>query len=118
MVEGNHPTEAWPQHSLQQLQTAIVNAKEANKYLFVWDKQGSVGTFMQYKGQLAPLAPEVIKVCLNRQTNAEVGEYIRKQFIHAMRQGEKLCFDIETTTPDWAAMTQEGTFDPIKFFDW
>ena len=65
---------------------------------------------MQYKAQLAPIGPEIIKVALGRQTNADVGEFIRKQFIHGMRQGETLCFDTETTTPDWVAYNKEGTF--------
>merc|ERR1712045_786296 len=90
----------------------------ANKYLFIWDKQGSVGTFMQYKAQLAPIGPEIIKVALGRQTNADVGEFIRKQFIHGMRQAETLCFDTETTTPDWAAYNNEGTFVAEQFFNW
>ena len=50
MVEGDTPPASWPTFTLQQLETAIGNAKTAQKYLFIWDKQGSVGTFMQYKG--------------------------------------------------------------------
>ena len=42
------------------------NARAANKYLFIWDKQGNVGTFMAYKGKLASLGPEVLKVTLGR----------------------------------------------------
>ena len=66
MVEGNQPWAAWPTYNLQQLDTAINNARQAGKYLFIWDKQGSVGTFMTYKGQLAAIGPEIIKVALNR----------------------------------------------------
>ena len=73
---------------------------------------------MQYKAQLAPIGPEIIKVALGRQTNVDVGEFIRKQFIHGMRQGETLCFDTETTTPDWAAYNSEGTFVAEQFFNW
>ena len=73
---------------------------------------------MQYKAQLAPLGPEIIKVALGRQTNEDVGEFIRKQFIHGMRQGETLCFDTETTTPDWASYNKEGTFVAEQFFNW
>ena len=50
MVEGDTAPASWPTFTLQQLETAIGNAKTAQKYLFIWDKQGSVGTFMQYKG--------------------------------------------------------------------
>ena len=66
------------------------------------------------------MGPEIIKVALGRQTNADVGEFIRKAIIHGMRQGETLCFDTETTTPDWRTYNAEGTFDAEKFFtfDW
>ena len=46
MVEGNVPHHSWPTHGLQQLEHAIGSAKSAKKYLFIWDKQGNVGTFM------------------------------------------------------------------------
>ena len=68
MVEGDAPHTAWPTYNLQKLDTAINNARTANKYLFIWDKQGSVGTFMQYKGQLAALGPEIVKKALGRQS--------------------------------------------------
>ena len=67
---------------------------------------------------MAPLGPEIIKVALGRQTKEDVGEYIRKQFIHGMRQGENLCFDVETTTPDWVTFNCDGTFQAEQFFDW
>ena len=65
MVEGNVPIDQWTTYNLQQLDKAINDAKGAKKNLFIWDKQGNVGTFLQYKGQLVPLAPEIIKIQLN-----------------------------------------------------
>ena len=118
MVEGNIPSAEWQTYSLQQLDTAINNARQAGKYLFIWDKQGSVGTFLQYKGKMAALAPEVLKVALGRQTNDDVSEFIRKAFVNGMRQGERLCFDLETATPNWHDYTKEGTFVPQQFFNY
>ena len=54
---------------------------------------------------------------MQRQTNEDVGEYVRKQFVHAMRQGERLCLDIDKSVPDWAAYNKEGTFDADMFFN-
>ena len=48
MVEGNSPTADWPKYTLKKVMIPIELAREANKYLFIWDKQGSVGNFMQY----------------------------------------------------------------------
>ena len=118
MVEQSVSHQNWPTYSLQRLEQAIQGAKDANKYLFIWDKQGSVGTFLNYKGHLASLAPEVIKATLQRQTSADVAEFIRKHWISAMRNGENLCLDIEKVSPDFAALSVEGTFVADRFFDW
>ena len=64
MVEGNVSTAEWPVHGLQKLEIVVEEARAAGKYLFIWDKQGSVATFMNYKGHLASVAPDVIKVAL------------------------------------------------------
>ena len=116
MVEGNVPTAEWPTYSLQQLFTPIMEAKAAKKYLFLWDKQGNVATFMQYKASLAPLGPEMVKVALGRQENKDVGEYIRRMFVHGMRQGENLCLDMDETRPNFSAMDTDCTFKADQFF--
>ena len=41
---------------------------------------------------------------------------MRAQFIIGMRQGEKLCFDIDASRPDFPAMNQEGTWNAENFF--
>ena len=115
---GNQEPNSWPTFNLQQLEVAINAARAANKYLFIWDKQGSVGTFMQYKGRLASLGPEVLGVSLGRKTNEDVGNFIRKSFVDGMRNGENLCLDCEKAKPDFAAISMEGVFDPDIFFDW
>ena len=85
-------------------------AVENNKYLFIWDKQGQVATFMNYKAQLVNLAPQIVKVQLNQGTNEEVGEAIRKGFVYGMRNGEKLCLDIDQLRPNFTEFNSEGTF--------
>ena len=117
MVEGDVPHQAWPTLSLGGLETACNEAHQSNKYLFIWDKQGNVGTFMQYKGQLAPLAGEIVKKALGRQTDEGIGEYVRGQFVIGMREGERLCIDIDKSAPNWEAMVSDGTFS-LQFFNW
>ena len=117
MVEGNLPPQNWPKHGLGELVTVMNNAKQAGKYCFIWDKQGNVATFLQYKASLAPLGPEVVKVAMNKQTNEDVGEYIRKFFVNCMRNGETLGLDLDTSVPDFAAFNKEGTFDANLFFN-
>ena len=117
MVEGDVPHQAWPTKGLGELE-AICNAGlQANKYVFIWDKQGNVGTFMQYKGQLAPLADQIVKKALGQQTDAGIGDYVRGQFVNGMRNGERMCIDIDKSAPNWEAYVSEGTFD-LRFFNW
>ena len=95
----------------------VEGARQAGKYLFIWDKQGSVGTFMNYKGMLASVAPETVKMALGRQTQEDVGEFVRKWFVQGMRQGDKLCLDIDASRPNFAEMNKEGTFNAEQFFN-
>ena len=66
MVEDNTSSSVsdWPVHGLMKLEKVVEAARDANKYLFIWDKQGNVGRFMQYKGQLAMIGPSVLKVSI------------------------------------------------------
>ena len=87
--------QSWPNHPLQDLENLLNDARNQGKYLFVWDKQGSVGTYLQYKGRHCPLGPEVVKIAMGQQTNEGCGEIIRANFVAAMRNGANLCLDIE-----------------------
>ena len=56
---------------------------------------------------------------LGRQAHTDVADFVRKQFVNGMRNGENLCLDIDKSRPDWAAMNIEGTFESNMFnFAW
>ena len=77
-----------------------------------------MATFIKYQGQLASLGSEVLSAQLNRKSNSEVAEFIRQNFIQSMTRGWNLCFDCETSVPEWASYEEAGTFSPEHFFDW
>ena len=129
MVEGNQLNEVsedqftpesineWPTHKLLMLEKKVLEARDASKYLFIWDKQGvaladSVVSFMKFKGQLAHLSEEIHKRDLGLQDDAAVAEFIRKEWVIAMRQGDKLCFDIDHEKPNFTEYATMGTFSP------
>ena len=119
MVEGAQvDTSSWEVHGLQKLVGLCETAKAQKKYLFIWDKQGSVATFMQYKGHLVQLGPSVLKVALQQSTWHDCGEIVRKGFVDGMRSGDNMCLDIDKSRADWNAMNQDGTFNAQTFFDW
>ena len=47
-----------------------------------------------------------------------MGERVRKQFVHGMRQGERLCLDMDKSICKWADYNKEGTFDAAEFFNY
>ena len=115
---GGVDTSSWETANLQQLVRLFERSKEAKQYLFIWDKQGSVGTFMQYKGHLVQLGPPTLRAALGQGTIQDVGETARKGFIAAMRSGDNMCLDIDQAKTNFSAANQEGTWVANQFFDW
>ena len=110
---------AWQTYTLQQIDVAVNSALEANKYLFIWDKQGSAATFLQYRGaNVESIAAPWLSKHLGRKTAADVAEIVRKAFVMAMRGGKQMCLDLEKSKPIWSELNTEGTFDVDDFFDW
>ena len=116
MVQGGEIE--WQTQPLGKLEQVMQESKDAGKYLFIHDKQGSVGTFMNYKGHLCDLGPAIVKIGLGRGTAQEVGEIVRKGFVAAMRNGDRLCIDIQKVVPQWSTYNSDGTFDHEKFFNY
>ena len=61
MVQSASATDSWEKKSLQQLVEATEKANLTDKkYCFVWDRNGNVPTFFNYKGQLVELDKKLI----------------------------------------------------------
>ena len=74
---------------------------------------------MKYKtaGLYACLSAEVLKKNIGEKTPEEIAEFIRWNFVIAMRSGKGLCIDIDRTAPDFNEFVTEGTYTN-NFFDW
>ena len=57
-----------PVKKLNQILTIPSDALQNNKYAIIWDKQGSVGTFMGYKMQFNDLMPDKAAVSTGSKT--------------------------------------------------
>ena len=110
MVQAALDTSTWDRCEFKKLMPLLERAKEAKKYLFIWDKQGSLATFYQYKGCLAQLGPPTMRALLGQGTNADIAEEIRKKWIYAMRGGDNLCLDIASAKCNFPGCNTEGTF--------
>ena len=115
MVDGGQ----WEQKSFGQLASIPSLGREARKNIFLWDKQGSVGTYFQYRGSLCQLAPEIIKKTLGQQDAAGVQEVLRAHLVNAMRNGEDTLIDLDKTAPDFnGEMTSSDVFDAALVFNY
>ena len=119
MVEGNMPAQGWTSFNLGQLKQPVAAAHEAKKYLFIWDKNGSVATFMNYTASLCDLSPEIMKAQLGRQDNAAVAEVIRRSWILGQRGGKLTVLNVDKSTCDFNDFVTDGVFSTEFFnFEW
>ena len=118
MVQAGEDISAWRKVGLKQLVQIVQEARDNNQYCFIWDKQGSVATFMNIKGHLVSVGPPCMKALLGQGTLQDAGEDIRKGFVSAMLNGTSLCLDIDRVKANFNGMNQEGTFVGSQVFDW
>ena len=100
--------ESWESKPLKDLVHACDGAREDGKYIFIWDQQGQVPTFMRYQQRLIELGPLVIKTALGQATPDDQLELIRANMVNAMRVGATLAISLDKTSVDfsqWANAT-------------
>ena len=114
MVEANNPTATtassndsspseWPVFGIPDLLAQVMEARDAGKYLFIWDKSDQIDTFFKYKGFLCDFYFTHMKVQNGRATAAEAMEQLRDSFVKAGRQGQPLLINLDEQCPDLAA---------------
>ena len=59
-----------------------------------------------------------LKVAMGQQTNEDVAEVIRKSFVYCIREGDRLCLDLDKGAGDWDKYKKADTFDPEEFFNY
>ena len=88
------PAQGWTSFSLKELKQPVADALAAKKYLFIWDKNGSVATFMNYTASLCDLAHEVATA----GSYEDVAEVIRRSWILGQRSGKLTVFNVDKST--------------------
>ena len=93
-------------------------ARDEGKYLFMWDKAGSVATFFQYKGHLTEVQKEIVRAKIGGSDDLSGAcELMRKDLVYTMRAGDNHLIDFGKLTPDFSKLTQEGVFNPELVFN-
>ena len=88
MVEASSTNpEEWPTAKLTNIMLQFGAAQDEGKYLFIWDKQGNVGTFFGYQQYRTEVGPMVVKVAMGKWTSADIAESFRADLVKTMRSG-------------------------------
>ena len=90
-----------PTKTLKDIQAIPQEAIDEGKYCIIWDKQGSVGTFMGYKMAYTDLAPDKMAVTLGKKTVGDVLDALRKRVVNAMLHGSILGIGVGNGAIDW-----------------
>ena len=111
MVEaaGAGPS-SWPSFGLGELVKQVDAAREEGKYLFIWDKQGSVETFFTYQGKVSSFSVAKLNASLGRATKEDGLEIARKAVVNCLRNGDRLLYDFDKIAVD---LTNEWTDEKI-----
>jgi hypothetical protein len=108
----------WETSELKQLVKEVEKARDAGKYLVIWDKNGSVDMFFKYKGHLFDWAPKQLKLTMAGEEKAVLLDACRKSIVETMRTGDKLLVDFDKLNPDlnedWM---DDAIFNANKVFD-
>ena len=111
-------SDSWETAALGALVTKVEAARDDGKYLFLWDKNGSVSMFFKYKGHLCDWAPEQVKYSMAGATDkSPVLDCARKSIVHTMRSGDNMLLDFDKMTPDLNEWKDDAIFDANKVFD-
>ena len=109
----------WEQKSFGAVAGLPAIAREQRKYVFLWDRQGSVQSYFQYRGSLCSLAPEIVKKSAGMQDVSAVLEKLRVHLVVAMRDGADTMIDLDKTSPNFLTeVTDESTFDARLVFNY
>ena len=108
-----------PTVALGALQSIPVDALEQNKYAIIWDKQGSVGTFMKIKMSLYEMDVDLVKKAAGSMTGDDCLNALRKRIVAAMLHGSNLGIMLAKMRPDFNDELSKGptNFNANRVFD-
>jgi hypothetical protein len=96
----------------------MAETAKADKYLLLFDKSDSAGTFFSYKATCKEMHKDLIAVKLGSKKKADILEAYRRSLVFTMKQGETFCLNLGRTEPDlkteWKA---ENVFEADRIFD-
>ena len=111
--------DSFTSRNLRQVNRTLEEARNASKWLFFWDKQGSVDSLLRYqsKSTAVDLAYQVTRTAAGAQSVDEVLEILRKHVICAGAAGSTLLVDLLQTKPDFGRTFTSEDFPAPDVFN-
>ena len=100
------------------LMDRVDEAYDRGQYVFVQDLRGQADTFFKYQGVLCDLVNIYRKYKLNMATRAEVIEYMRLNFVEAMRAGQRMCYFVGQEDFSFPKFNDDLNFPFADLFNW
>ena len=91
----------WDIKGIRVLKQEVQSAAEQGKYLFIWDRLGTVATFFRFQGTLCEFDTLVQGADSGHRTDKQACESLRDDMLMSQRAGTNFCIDIGETTPNF-----------------
>ena len=109
---------SWETYNVRDLKAQVNEARNENKYLFIWDKFGHVGTYFRYQGLLIEFDQEFMKVKAGRQTANQAMHDLNDKIKTARGIGQNILIDLGNKDADFKSeFTSDEYFNASSVFD-
>mmetsp|Transcript_15170 Transcript_15170/g.19207 ORF Transcript_15170/g.19207 Transcript_15170/m.19207 type:complete len:129 (-) Transcript_15170:235-621(-) len=113
---NNVDTSRWESCSLRSIVSKMQEAKHTNKWLFIWDKIGTVATYFRYQARLCDYGREIHLAKRGAKSHEQALEVFRDAIISAQRSGGQLLIDLEDECPDFTEQSRYGVLNGQRVF--
>ena len=112
-------TDNWERVDLRSLMSKVNEAAGAKKWLFVWDKLGTVSSFFRYQQRLCEFGNEMKAVKRGARTLDMALEMLAYHVECVQRSGGRLLVDLDDSSPDFndRAFSTGENFSAEKAFE-
>ena len=107
----------WRTVTMSDTKNELESARDSGKYLLIWDKKGTTGTYFRYMERLHATSACKIAVLMNKRTISDCLDELRKTVIGAMRSGQCQAIDLDKVELPFNTDWTSENFPAEKIFD-
>ena len=109
---------SWSSYNMNGLKAQVLQAREEDKFLFIWDKSNTVSTYFRYQALLHDFEDHIKKVQTGRKSASEAMEELGTVIKNAKSIGQSMLIDLGSQSPDFTSeFTFQGELRASTVFD-